>query len=227
MVLYRPGEITQPNFAQPDFKDSKTVTVQDRPTLVLASGSRTRAQMLGDAGVRVTLDPPLVDEDEIKEAGRAEGVDAAAVAELLAEMKAQRVTRRHPGAFIIGADQMLECDGEWFDKPANRDQAAEQLRRLRGKTHRLISCAVVVKDGQRMWHQVDRATLTMRNFSDAFLGDYLDRVGDDVLASVGAYHLEGLGAQLFHRVQGDYFTILGLPLLPLLGFLRVHDVVKE
>lgn len=197
------------------------------PTVVLASGSRTRARMLENAGVTVTLDPPLVDEDEIKQAGRDEGVDAAAVAEMLAEMKAQRVTRRHPGTIIIAADQMLECEGEWFDKPANRAQAADQLCRLRGKTHRLISCAVAVKDGQRLWHQVDRATLMMRNFSDLFLADYLDRVGDDVLGSVGAYHLEGLGAQLFQRVQGDFFTILGLPLLPLLGFLRVHGVVKE
>lgn len=197
------------------------------PTVVLASGSRTRARMLENVGVTVTLDPPLVDEDEIKQAGRDEGVDAAAVAEMLAEMKAQRVTRRHPGTIIIAADQMLECEGEWFDKPANRAQAADQLSHLRGKTHRLISCAVAVKDGQRLWHQVDRATLVMRNFSDLFLADYLDRVGDDVLGSVGAYHLEGLGAQLFQRVQGDFFTILGLPLLPLLGFLRVHGVVKE
>ncbi|PWC74631.1 nucleoside triphosphate pyrophosphatase [Azospirillum sp. TSH64] len=197
------------------------------PKLVLASGSRTRAAMLEQAGVPAILDEPLVDEDEVKAAGRAEGVPADAVAEALAELKAQRIARRHPGALVVGADQMLECEGRWFDKPADRAAARAQLLDLRGKTHRLVSCAVVVRDGERMWHKTDSARLTMRNFSEAFLDDYLDRVGDDVLHSVGAYQLEGLGAQLFHRVEGDFFTILGLPLLPLLGFLRVHGVGGE
>ncbi|CBS88200.1 Putative septum formation inhibitor protein (Maf-like) [Azospirillum lipoferum 4B] len=197
------------------------------PVLVLASGSRTRAAMLEQAGVSAILDKPLVDEDEVKAAGRAEGVPADAVAEALAELKAQRITRRHPGALVVGADQMLECEGRWFDKPADRAAARAQLLDLRGKTHRLVSCAVVVRDGERMWHKVDSARLTMRNFSESFLDDYLDRVGDEVLHSVGAYQLEGLGAQLFQRVEGDFFTILGLPLLPLLGFLRVHGVGKE
>ena len=197
------------------------------PVLVLASGSRTRAAMLEQAGVSAILDKPLVDEDEVKAAGRAEGVPADAVAEALAELKAQRITRRHPGALVVGADQMLECEGRWFDKPADRAAARAQLLDLRGKTHRLVSCAVVVRDGERLWHKIDSARLTMRNFSESFLDDYLDRVGDDVLHSVGAYQLEGLGAQLFQRVEGDFFTILGLPLLPLLGFLRVHGVGKE
>ncbi len=197
------------------------------PLLVLASGSRTRAAMLEQAGVSAVLDKPLVDEDEVKAAGRAEGVPAEAVAEALAELKAQRITRRHPGALVVGADQMLECEGRWFDKPADRAAARAQLLDLRGKTHRLVSCAVVVRDGERIWHKVDSARLTMRNFSESFLDDYLDRVGDDVLHSVGAYQLEGLGAQLFQRVEGDFFTILGLPLLPLLGFLRVHGVGRE
>ncbi|WP_083897389.1 nucleoside triphosphate pyrophosphatase [Azospirillum sp. B506] len=197
------------------------------PRLVLASGSRTRAMMLERAGVTAILDKPLVDEDEVKAAGRAEGVSADIVAEALAELKAQRITRRHPGALVVGADQMLDCEGRWFDKPADRAAARAQLLDLRGKTHRLVSCAVVVRDGERIWHKVDSARLTMRNFSETFLDEYLDRVGDEVLQSVGAYQLEGLGAQLFHRVEGDFFTILGLPLLPLLGFLRVHGVVKE
>ncbi|AIB13095.1 septum formation protein Maf [Azospirillum argentinense] len=197
------------------------------PTVVLASGSRTRAEMLERAGVRVTLAPAAVDEEEIKLAARAEGAPVEDVAETLAELKAQRVTRKHPGALVIGADQMLECEGRWFDKPADRDAARAQLQDLRGKTHRLVSCAVVIRDGERLWHHVDRARLTMRPFSDAFLDSYLNAAGDDVLGSVGAYHLEGLGAQLFHRVDGDFFTILGLPLLPLLGFLRVHGVIAE
>jgi len=197
------------------------------PAVVLASGSKTRAAMMEQAGVRVTLAPAAVDEEEIKLAARAEGIPVDEVAEALAELKAQRVTRKHPGALVIGADQMLECDGQWFDKPTGRDAAREQLKALRGKTHRLVSCAVVLRDGERLWHQVDRARLTMRPFSDAFLDYYLDAAGDNVLHSVGAYQLEGLGAQLFHRVDGDFFTILGLPLLPLLGFLRVHGVIAE
>ncbi|MBP2293874.1 Maf family protein [Azospirillum rugosum] len=197
------------------------------PAVVLASGSKTRAEMLERAGVRVTLAPAAVDEEEIKLAARAEGIGVDEVAETLAELKAQRVTRKHPGALVIGADQMLECDGRWFDKPTGRDAARQQLKDLRGKTHRLVSCAVVVRDGERLWHQVDRARLAMRPFSDSFLESYLDRAGDGVLHSVGAYQLEGLGAQLFQRVDGDFFTILGLPLLPLLGFLRVHGVIGE
>lgn len=197
------------------------------PDLVLASGSRTRALMLERVGLRPILDKPLVDEEEVKLAGKAEGVGADAVAEALAELKAQRVTRRHPGALVIGADQMLECEGVWFDKPTDRDSARAQLQALRGKTHQLISCAVIVRDGERIWHKIDRARLTMRSFSDAFLDGYLDAVGDEVTQTVGAYQLEGLGAQLFQRVEGDFFTILGLPLLPLLGFLRVHGVGTE
>ncbi|QCO15128.1 Maf-like protein [Azospirillum brasilense] len=197
------------------------------PRVVLASGSRTRAEMLERAGVRVALAPAAVDEEEIKLAARAEGAPVEDVAEALAELKAQRVTRKHPGALVIGADQMLECEGRWFDKPADRDAARAQLQDLRGKTHRLVSCAVVIRDGERLWHHVDRARLAMRPFSDAFLDSYLNAAGDDVLGSVGAYHLEGMGAQLFHRVDGDFFTILGLPLLPLLGFLRVHGVIAE
>ena len=197
------------------------------PAVVLASGSKTRAAMMEQAGVRVTLAPAAVDEEEIKLAARAQGIPVDEVAEALAELKAQRVTRKHPGALVIGADQMLECDGQWFDKPTGRDAAREQLKALRGKTHRLVSCAVVLRDGERLWHQVDRARLTMRPFSDAFLESYLNAAGDNVLHSVGAYQLEGLGAQLFHRVDGDFFTILGLPLLPLLGFLRVHGVIAE
>lgn len=197
------------------------------PAVVLASGSRTRAEMLERAGVRVTLAPAAVDEEEIKLAARAEGAPVEDVAEALAELKAQRVTRKHPGALVIGADQMLECEGRWFDKPAGREAARAQLQELRGKTHRLVNCAVVIRDGERLWHHVDRARLTMRPFSDAFLDSYLGAAGDGVLQSVGAYHLEGLGAQLFHRVDGDFFTILGLPLLPLLGFLRVHGVIAE
>ena len=182
--------------------------------------------MLTQAGVAVTQDPAQVDEDEIKHSCRAAGMKAEEVAEALAEVKAQRVSGRHRGSLVIGADQMLDLDGAWFDKPRNLDEARGHLRSLRGKTHRLISCAVVVGDGHRLWHHTDLAQLTVRPFSEAFLDNYLETVGDKALGSVGAYQLEGVGAQLFTRVQGDFFTVLGLPLLPLLEFLRIRGALE-
>lgn len=197
------------------------------PTVVLASASAARAHLLEAAGIPFVRQAAGVDEDEIKVALRAEGADAGHAAETLAEVKAQRVAPRFPDALVIGADQVLECDGAWFDKPADRAQARAQLRALRGRTHRLASCATVVRGGTLVWHHTAWAELTMRRFTDAFLDDYLNAVGDAVLHSVGAYQVEGLGIQLFSRIEGDWFTILGLPLLPLLDFLRAHGVIAE
>ena len=181
--------------------------------------------MLMNAGVAFTQDTAQVDEDEVKHSCRAAGLKADEVAEALAEMKAQRVSGRHRGALVIGADQMLDLDGVWFDKPRDTEEAREHLAALRGKTHRLVSCAVVAQDGQRLWHRVDVARMTVRPLSDAFLDQYLTDVGSAALSSVGAYQLEGIGAQLFSRIEGDFFTILGLPLLPVLDFLRVRGVL--
>jgi septum formation protein len=188
--------------------------------VVLASSSPTRASMLAAIGFSVTRDPPRVDEEEVKLAFQGEGADPAACAVALAEAKADRVSRRHPGALVIGADQMLDCEGVWFDKPPDRRQARAQLVALRGRTHVLTTAACVFRDGQKLWHTVQQARLTMRSFSDDFLDEYLSAVGDDVTGSVGAYRLEGQGVHLFARVEGDWFTILGLPILPLLDFLR-------
>jgi len=193
--------------------------------VVLASGSATRAAMLRAAGLEVVVDPAAVDEDEAKRALRADGASAADAAEVLAEMKAQRISARHPGALVVGADQMLECEGAWFDKPADRAGAKAHLAALSGRTHRLVSAAVVCVNGSRTWHAVDSAELTMRRLSEAFVDRYLDAAGDAVTTSVGAYQLERLGAQLFVRVKGDHWTILGLPLLPLLGHLRERGVL--
>ncbi|MFZ5791410.1 MAG: Maf family protein [Pseudomonadota bacterium] len=203
-----------------------TESTASRPArLRLASASVTRARLLENAGLAFAAEPAPVDEEEAKRALEAEGADAAAIAEALAELKARAVSRRHPGAFVIGADQVLDCDGRRFDKPADLAAARAQLLALRGRTHELVSAAVVVRDGKRLWHHVGRARLTMRPFSDAFLDRYLAQAGPAILGSVGAYQLEGLGAQLFARIEGDHFTILGLPLLPLLDFLRTHGLV--
>jgi septum formation protein len=195
--------------------------------VVLASSSATRASMLAAAGFVVTSDPPRVDEEAVKASFRGEGADTAACATALAEAKADRVSRRHPGELVIGADQMLDCEGVWFDKPADRRSAGAQLVALRGRTHVLSSAVCVFRDGERLWHTVAQARLTMRLFSDDFLEEYLSAAGEDVTGSVGAYRLEGLGAHLFSRVEGDWFTILGLPLLPLIEFLRTQGTATS
>jgi septum formation protein len=201
------------------------VSPKSPPPVVLASASAVRAALLRSAGIKAEIAPAHVDEDEIKRAFRAEGRSAIDAAIALAEVKAMRIARNHPGALVIGADQILVCGAEWFDKPADLDHARAHLRTLRGKAHGLATAAVIVRDGERIWHHPETPKLTMRDFTDAFLDDYLAREGADVLSSVGVYKLEGRGVQLFSRIDGDFFTILGLPLLPLLGFLREHGVV--
>jgi septum formation protein len=193
--------------------------------LILASASPTRRRLLEQAGLEFSAETAPIDEEEAKLALESEGASAAALAETLAELKATAVSRRHPGGFVIGADQVLDCEGRRYDKPRDEAAARAQLMALRGRSHQLISALVVVRNGERLWHHVDRARLTMRPFSPAFLDDYLARSLPGILTSVGAYQLEGRGAQLFSRIEGDYFTILGLPLLPLLDFLRPHGLV--
>jgi septum formation protein len=190
--------------------------------VVLASASRARRALLESAGVELSVDPAAVDEAAVKTALAAEGAPPAAIAEALAELKARQVFSRHGARLVIGADQILECDGRCYDKPESLAAAGAQLRALRGRRHRLISSVVALRAGERLWHHSEEAVLTMRDFSDAFLDDYLGTAGASALESVGAYQLEGRGAQLFNRVEGDYFTILGLPLLALLDFLRAQ-----
>ncbi len=193
----------------------------------LASGSRFRARMLTAAGVPFTVSVPGIDEGAVRESLGAEGASTEDVAIALGELKAVAVSRRHPDALVIGSDQMLDCNGVWFEKPVDRDHAAASLRALAGRDHRLVTSAVVARGGERIWHTVQSVRMRMRPLSEAYIEAYLDAVGDDVRASVGAYQLEGLGAQLFTAVEGDYFTVLGLPLLPLLDFLRVHRVLAN
>jgi septum formation protein len=199
----------------------------DTPAVILASGSRTRARLLQNAGVPVVVDPAGVDEDEIKASMKAEGAPVSDVAQALADLKASRKSIRYPGAFVIGADQMLDCDGTWFDKPPTLDHARAQLEALAGRTHHLHTAAAVARDGAVIWRHLTRPALTMRRLSPDFLASYMQSEGDDLLGSVGAYRLEGRGAQLFAEIRGDYFSILGLPLLPLLDFLRTHKILPS
>ena len=193
--------------------------------LVLASASAARRRVLCDAGVAFVVEPAVVDEPSLLASMTAAGRDGAEVATALAELKASRVSNRRPGALVIGADQVLACEGRLFAKPLTAEQARADLRALRGRAHELTSAVCVVRDGERLWHFVARAGMTMRPFSDTFLESYLAAVDKGALAAVGAYQVEGLGAQLFSRIEGDHTAILGLPLLPLLEFLRGHGLV--
>ncbi|MFN3614954.1 MAG: Maf family protein [Rubrimonas sp.] len=193
--------------------------------LVLASASTARAAMLRAAGVPIEVMPARIDEDAVKAAFEAEGAAARDLADALAAMKAERVSARAPGALVLGADQVLECDGRRHDKPADKAAARDQLIALRGRRHSLFSAAAVALNGAVIWRHVGHARLTMRQFTDAFLDGYLAQEGDLVLNSV--YRIEGPGAQLFSRIEGDLFTVLGLPLLELLDFLRARGALPE
>lgn len=193
--------------------------------LVLASSSPTRARLLRDAGVPAEAVRPEIDEEAAKRALRADGIDGAALAGRLAEEKARSV--RAPGRLVLGADQVLLAGSRVFDKPADRDEAAAQLAALAGRTHRLASAACVVEDGSAVWRETDEARLTMRKFGAAFIETYLDRAGGEAFGGPGAYRVEGIGIQLFERIEGAHATVLGLPLLPLLAYLRRRGAIAE
>jgi len=195
--------------------------------LVLASASTSRARLLRHAGVPFEVHPAHVDEDSVKESMLADGAQGRAIADALAELKARRVSNVRPDALVLGADQVLICDGELFSKAETIEDAAAQLRSLRGKPHLLVTAAALAKDGAAIWRHADISTLWMRDFSDAFLETYLAAESDDLLGSVGCYRLEATGVQLFERIEGDYFSILGLPLVPLLAALQQHGVVAR
>lgn len=195
--------------------------------LVLASTSATRAGLLRSVGIALETAAPGVDEASIKEAAKADGLSPEDAALLLAELKARRISDRLPSAVVIGADQILVCEGRWFDKPESRDAAAAQLAALAGQTHRLVTAVLCMRGGVVLWRHVASPRLGMRALSEATIAAYLEAAGEAILGSVGAYQAEGLGVRLFSSIEGEHAAILGLPLLPLLGFLRQHGALQD
>ena len=194
----------------------------DGSHLILASTSSARRALLQAAGLAFDVIPARIDEGAIKSAARAEGASPEDVAILLAELKAARVALQRPEALVIGADQILVCDDKWFDKPTTLSAARAQLEQLRARAHTLVTAVVCQRRESRLWHHVASPRLTMREFSDDFLDAYLAIEGAAITSSVGGYRLEGPGIHLFDRIEGEHSAILGLPLLPLLAFLRQH-----
>jgi len=187
--------------------------------LILASASAIRAQMLTNAGVKFTVIKARTDEDSVKAAMINEGAKPDEIADALAELKARRVSGQYPEARVIGADQVLEFEGRILSKPKTIAEARAQLSTLRGKKHSLISAAVIYYQTRPQWRHIAKTRLWMRDFSDQFLDSYLEKMGNEALYCVGSYKLEANGVRLFQRIEGDYFTVLGLPLLQVLGHL--------
>ena len=206
---------------------AKTPEEDRAARLILASGSLVRARLLRDAGLDFDIVPPDLDESLVKDRARNGGQDAAACALALARAKAEAIATRYPGALVLGADQMLVVGARWFDKPRDLAEARSHLRELRGRTHVLQTAACVVRDGRVLWHHVSRPELAMRSFSDTFLDDYIAAEGESLLGSVGCYRFEERGVQLFEAVKGEYFAILGMPLIALLAFLRDAGILKQ
>ena len=194
---------------------------------ILGSGSAGRRMILQNAGLDFDCIRPGVDEEAVKEAFfKGENASPADLAAILARVKAQDVSAR-TDLPVLGADQILVCDGNIFSKPADMEEARENLLALRGKPHKLISALAVARDGEILWSHVESAEMVMRDFSNDFLGRYLAQAGEKVLGSVGCYQVEGPGIQLFERIEGDYFTIVGLPLIPFLNWLRKEGVIPS
>lgn len=199
--------------------------MQDAPSLILASASPFRRRLLHDAGLAFAAERSTIDERAVDETLAGSGADPQTVARILAQAKAVEVSERFPGALVIGADQTLSLGDELFHKPVDMDGARRHLLKLSGRTHQLNSAVVLARAGAAIWSHVGIARLTMRRLDPGFVGRHLARVGDRALSSVGAYQIEGEGIQLFDRIDGDTFTIVGLPLLPLLAELRRLEVI--
>ena len=193
--------------------------------IILASSSEIRATLLRNAGVPFTTEKPRVDEEMIRASLEAEEASPRDIADFLAEAKSRKVSLKANGALVVGCDQVLDFDGSVMSKPADPSECLAQLTALRGKTHRLLSAAVIYKDGEPLWRHVGVVRLTMREFSDDYLRDYVDRNWESVRWSVGGYKLEEEGVRLMSRIEGDYFNVLGLPMIELLNYLTVRGAL--
>ena len=199
---------------------------ESEPKIILASASQTRTNLLSAAGVPHVVEPSNIDEEEFKVSMKGVGAPAIDVAEVLAEAKAMSVSRKKPGKLVVGADQVLVCQDKIFSKPIDRSDAFTQLQALRGQVHELISYAVIVQDSERIWQAFSSAELTVRpDVTDTFLNEYLDAAGTDIFNGPGGYRVESIGVQLFSDINGSHFTVLGLPLLALLEYLRMKSIL--
>lgn len=196
------------------------------PQIILASSSQTRIQLLRAAGLDITAQPARIDEAALRAGLEAGGAKPMDIADFLAGMKARKLAQNHPDALVLGCDQILDFKGKSWGKPETRQDAITQLSQLRGQTHHLLSAIVAYHGGAPVWRHTAKARLTMHSFSDAWLAGYVDRNWESIRHSAGAYLLEAEGVRLFSAVEGDYFTILGLPLLPLLGYLRTRGFIE-
>lgn len=193
--------------------------------ILLASASEIRLSLLQAAGIAAHAAPARIDEEAIRHALQAEGATPRDLADTLAEMKARKLAEKNPGTLVLGCDQVLEMKGQIFAKPESQEEGIAQLRQLRGQTHKLLSAAVLYEDGRPIWRHVGEARLTMRDLSDSYIDDYVQRNWDSIRHSVGGYKLEEEGVRLFSAIQGDHFTILGLPLIPLISYLQTRGII--
>jgi len=195
--------------------------------LILASSSATRRKMLDDAGLVYQAINAGVDEDSLKAAARAEGLNTRDAATMLAEMKAVKISNQNPGAYVIGSDQLLDLESEWFSKPENVGQAQSHLTKLSGKTHDLVTAAVIYRDGERIWQDVSVPKISIRTLSEQDIHHYITMMGEKITYTPGVYMIEDLGAQIISKIDGCPYAVLGLPLLEMLSFLRGHGLTYQ
>lgn len=235
--MYERGQITQLSHrlhplaktvqTVPNLPIVNTLVIHMSVPLILASGSSIRAQLLRNANVVFTVQVARIDEQAIKQSLISESVSPRDIADVLADMKSRKISDKVAGAMVLGSDQILEFAGELLSKPQSQDHALEQLKMMRGKRHHLYSAAVINENGRSVWRHVGKVTLQMRDLSDAYLQGYVARNWPEISTCVGAYMLEQEGVRLFSRIDGDFFNVMGMPLLEILGYLGVRGIIEQ